>query len=95
MTDSEVAKSGTRSLRAVRRASKRETQKMAAIGDFDRLTNEEKIQHNATLSVLGAVAHFTKPAQVKILEQAVETARERLSVADTVDTIRLAIQGKK
>ena len=68
---------------------------MTAISDFDALSNEDKIQHNTTLSVLGAVAHFAKPMQVKILESAVATARQRLEVADSIETIRRALMPTK
>jgi len=91
MTDSEIAKSGSRSVRLVNAMAKREVAKMSAVANFDALTNEEKIQHHATLSVLGAVAHFSKPAQVKILEGAVAAAKSWLPTKETLDVIRRSL----
>ncbi len=97
MTDAQVATSGARSVRLVHGVARREAKKMAAISDFESLTNDEKIQHNTTLSVLGAVAHFSKPAQVKILEAAVSQAKNALPTRESIDVIRLALSsgGKK
>lgn len=91
MTDAEIAKSGARSVRLVHAAARRESMKMSAVADFEALSNEEKIQHNATLSVLGAVAHFSKPAQVKILEGAVTAAKAWLPTKETIDVMRLSL----
>lgn len=94
MTDSEVARSGTRAIRLVGRKARRESRKMVAIKDFDGLCNEDKIQHNATLSVLGAISHFSRPTQVKILEAAVAEAHKRLPPSDSVGTIFRALAKK-
>jgi hypothetical protein len=96
MSDAEVAKSGARSIRLVRKLANRETAKLHAVSNFDTLTNEEKVQHNAALSVLGVVAHFSRPTQVRVLEAAVASAKQALPTRETVDAIRLALgDGKK
>lgn len=91
MTDSEIARSGSRSVRLIRGVAKREAAKMAALADFESLPNDEKVQHNATLSVLGAVAHFSKPAQVRILEGAVAAAKSWLPTAETIEVMRMSL----
>ena len=94
MSDSEIARSGARSVRLVGRMARREAGRVRAVKDFDALSNEDKIEHNATLSVLGAVAHFSKPTQVKILEAAVAAAHKRLPPSGSVETIYRALGGK-
>jgi hypothetical protein len=91
MTDSEVARSGPRSMRLVGKMARREGRRVGAVNDFDSLKNEDKIQHNAALSVLGAVAHFTRPVQIKILEAAVAEAHSRLPAKGSVEVIHRAL----
>lgn len=88
MTDSEVARSGARGMRLVHSAARREAKKLTAVEKFDALPNEDKVAHNAAMSVLGAVAHFTAPKQVQLIEAATGQTQRRLPIADSLDTLR-------
>lgn len=95
MTDAEVARSGARGMRLVHSAARREARKMTAVASFDALANEDKVAHNAAISVLGAVAHFTAPKQVQLIEAATGQAQRRLPIADSLDALRRTLAREK
>lgn len=67
----------------VRRISRRSAEKMLC-ADFDKLTNEQKIEFNTHVSILGALAMVTRTDKVKQVKAAVAVANEKLPLASTL-----------
>ena len=69
--DQEAIDAGQDSLQRSRRQIKRGARKLTCVQDFDALPNHDKIRHNTTLSVLGALTLLTDGKQMKKVEAAV------------------------
>jgi len=65
-------------------AARRGAQKLSCV-DYDTLNNEDKITHNTSASILGAIALVAKPSNTKKLLKAVQEARETLPTAKTLE----------
>lgn len=71
----------------VRRISRRSAEQMLC-ADFDKLTNEQKIEFNTHVSVLGALAMVTRADRVKQVKAAVSVAHEKLALGPTLEAFR-------
>lgn len=83
LSDAEIVQSGARSVRRVRSAARRGSRLLTSVGDFDSLPASDKLRHNATLSVLGAIEAISSAGSVKKVEQRV-TAASPLPIAATL-----------
>jgi hypothetical protein len=83
LEDAEHVGIGSVATDKVRRISRRSAEKMLC-ADFSKLTNEEKVEYNTHLSVLGALAMVTKTDRIKQVKAAVEVAHEKLPLASTL-----------
>lgn len=89
--DGELAGVGEVARQKIRRTAKRAIKKMLLVQDFDSLSNEEKVRHNASLSMLGAVAHIASTGQAKTLERRVSSTMGALPLQRTLE----AFMGEK
>lgn len=87
LDDSSIAKSGPGRVRKVHRVAKNETRKMLC-ADQSKLTNSERITHNASLSMVGAIAEVSRPKQLAALEKRISESPSRLSLEATLDAFR-------
>jgi len=71
-------------LRGIRRKAKKSRQRIVAIQDYDGLSEELKVQHNTSVSMLGAIEMFAKESSLKKLKGVVDYKAEKLSLADTL-----------
>lgn len=80
---------GEKGLREARRKAGRSLRKMTALDEtqWNGLTNEQKIRHNATASMLGAVRHFAGDKTVVALESKVKAQRFVFEPADAVKAL--------
>lgn len=84
LTDGEITKTGTETLQRINRASRRGVHKLTCVKDFNQLTNEEKVRHNAALSVLGVFYEVSKARGVKQIEAAVSVIQKQLPLKDAL-----------
>ena len=84
LTDRELAGIGEATRQHITKSARTAMKKMTLVQDFKALTNEEKIRHNTSLAMLGAVAHIASPKQAKALEGKVSTTLGTLPVQKTL-----------
>jgi hypothetical protein len=75
LSDGEIVAVGDEILPRIRRMAKRATQKLLAVADFNSLTNDQKVRHNAVVSSLATVSFFSKEARVKEIEKQVGSSQ--------------------
>lgn len=75
LADPEIVQTADAFNTKIRRTARRGIKTITSIADFDALTSEMKVKHNTFASMFGAIAAMSKPASVKRLEQAVNTAQ--------------------
>ena len=77
---------GESQLQRVRKASQQGRRVLASVLEFDALPNAEKVRHNATASVLGAIHAFSKPSAVaRVAKRVNELTDGTLPVAKTIE----------
>jgi hypothetical protein len=74
----------TSGVKRVRSLISRQARRLKNISDFDGMSNEKKVEHNTTLSVLGAMILFSRNHSVAKVTAVVEEERAKLSVANTL-----------
>lgn len=84
LSDGEITHIGTETLQRINRASKRGVHKLTCVKDFNVLTNEEKVRHNAALSILGVFYEVSKSKGVKRIEAAVSVIQKQLPLKDAL-----------
>jgi hypothetical protein len=84
LTDAECAMSGPHAMAHIRRTARRGARRLTAVRDFGALTRDEKIAHNTSLSMLGAIQQAASTKTAGRIEKAVEKASQALPVAATL-----------
>jgi hypothetical protein len=79
-----VLKEGRSSIEKIHRESRRGAEKLVC-ADFESMTNEQKVKHNASAAALGALHAITKGTSIKKLEGATESAKQQLPLAATLE----------
>ena len=85
LADGEIVGAAAADVASIRRKARKAASKLTCVTDFDALTADERIRHNATVSLFGAVHSMTKRPQVKKLEAAVQSAGRSLPLAKTLE----------
>lgn len=86
LADVEIVSIGEQAIPRIRRAARRAARKLASVKSFDEMPREQKTRHNALLSVLGAVAHFTDTKRVaKVESKVASTEGATLPLAKTLE----------
>ena len=85
MTDSEIATSGEVDRKKIRSASKRGIKRISCVKDFGALSNEDKIAHNTSMSMLGAIHQGVSYQSMKRLENVIKDTSEALPLAKTLE----------
>lgn len=85
LTDEAIVRSSPVVIQKAHRAAHRGSKVLACVEHFDGLTNEDKVRHNAALSVLGVIAHFTKSQSVRRIASAVSEANDPLPFQKTIE----------
>jgi hypothetical protein len=91
LSDSEAILSTSSDLRSIMRKAKRATYRISTV-DYDDLSEEGKLAHNAKMTQLLFVTHAAKDDAARRIEGAVEKAKSRLPINETV---KLFLNGKK
>ncbi len=87
LSDSGIAATGPGRVRKVHRTAKRETRNLLA-ADQAKLTNAERIIHNAALSIVGTIAEVTRPRTVKAIEKRLTQSPAVLSLEATLEAFK-------
>lgn len=82
LDDVGIVEGSTMTTARIRRTARRGMERLAAVQNFDGMPNAAKIQHNATMSVLGAIRSLAGPMSIKKIEDKVAAAP--LPTADTL-----------
>lgn len=88
LNDIEIIQTSEREIVAIRRRARKAGRRVTKIENFDALPNEEKIRHNMSLSLFGAINSMTKPKQVRKLEEAVSSAAKELPIGRTLEVFK-------
>lgn len=84
MTDVEIVNTGSRSVVQIRDRAHRAAKTLACVQDFDAMPNDQKLAHNTSLSILGALSMALGPECIKRVEAATGKALQALAVRDTL-----------
>jgi hypothetical protein len=84
LTDTEIVAEAHGDITTVHRRSVRGLRKIAAVREFDKLSDSDRIKHNAFASVLGVLGHVTRTKQVALIEAAVSGSQQQLAVNRTL-----------
>lgn len=88
LSDAEIATTiGPAAITRMRRAATRATRSVLTARD-EKLTNEERVKRNTTLSFLGMIRHATKPAAVERIESEVRNASRELPIGRTLEALK-------
>lgn len=83
LTDAEIVAQSEDAVQRQRRASRRAAEKLTKV-DFGAITDDEKVRHNAHLSLFSSVAHISSRKQVEQIEAAVRKAGHDMPIAQTL-----------
>lgn len=86
--DKEKVAGGGLFIRKARRAAKRGVLVTTSVTNYDTMSREDQQQHNAQLSLLGAMRAISTPQKQKAIAAKVEQAQESLSLAGTLKAIK-------
>lgn len=86
LDDIGIVGTGTSVVRRIFNLSRSGIRKLAAVADFDKLPNDQKLHHNLTMGQLGMLAHATKSSTMKKLEA--RTEDKPLPTAKFLDAMR-------
>jgi len=78
---------GQSAVRKFRRASRKAAEKMMC-ADYDKLNNEEKLEFNTQISILGALSMVTKSNKVLQIREAVRKSQDRLPLNQTLEAFK-------
>ncbi len=84
LNDEETVRVGATSMTKIRREARRGMQKTAC-ANFDALSDEGKVQHNTSLSMLGALHLMTTSRKIKALKETIKNTGGKLSLGRTLE----------
>lgn len=84
LNDTEIVKLSNRDTDLIRRRSRKAADKLTKVQDFTSLPQQQRVEHNARLSIFAAIASMTKSSSVKKIEAAATAAGRELPFAETI-----------
>lgn len=87
LSDAEIVSTGQATVDRVRRSARRAFVRMTC-AEYDKLSDESKVQHNTYASVFAALVSVTKASAVKRIEKQVEKAQKELPLAATLEAFK-------
>jgi hypothetical protein len=88
LNDEEIAQSLTGPVERIHRTANAGLRRGACVENFSALPRELQAQHNANLSLLGVMSHFTKGRQITALTARVEKAQATLPLQKTLEAFK-------
>ncbi len=87
LTDSEIIKTqADKGMSRIRRTAKRTALRVSS-AQVANLNNNEKVQMNTQLSMMGAIAHMSRPSELKVLEEKVRARADQLPIGETLSAM--------
>ena len=83
--DGEIDESGKSTIAHIHRSSLKGAKRLACVKEYAAMDAEKKIAHNASLSVLGAIAIATQPKRLERVENKVKQAGDQLPLSKTLE----------
>lgn len=87
LEDEAIPAIGTQARGRIHRISKKAAKKMSC-ADFAKLSNEQKLEWNTNMSLMGALALVTKRSKVLELKAAVKATEDRLPLNKTLELFK-------
>jgi len=85
LTDAQKVQVAGDQLRRITRITKKIRATLAAVADFDKLPNDLMVQHNATMSLCGAIGQMSAASSMRKVEQVLQYGnRQVLPIAETL-----------
>lgn len=91
LNDQEIVAASAGDTDALRRKARRSAKRLTAIEDFTALPPEARIEHNARLSIFGAIVSMTKQAAIEGVRTQVSSAGHELPFAKTLEAFRTKV----
>lgn len=85
LNDGEIISDAESVAPRIRRISRRASRRLTAVQNFDKLPNEQKVKHNALLSVFGAITAMGRAKSIARVEQEVKRTSQSLSLSATLE----------
>ncbi len=74
LNDVEIVATSAQAMTRIRGAARRSASTLTKVSDFNAMPEDIKRQHNASLSMLGALAQMTRPKVIERFEQQVDSS---------------------
>jgi hypothetical protein len=88
LADVEIVATGDSAARKMRRLARRSVRKLSQVVDFAALPKPVQVRHNTLMSVMGAVAHFSKESAIKKVEAKVAETSQALPLGKTLEVFK-------
>lgn len=85
--DAEIVAHSEGSIERIRRISKRAQKRLTCV-DFDKLSNADRVAHNARMSMFGVLHYISAPGKLKQIEKQVEKTNSRLELTATLEAFK-------
>ena len=85
LDDGGIVATGAVNLKRIGRKARRGVTTLACIADFDALPDAAKVDHNTSMSLMGALGQMTKKRNVERLREGVANAQARLPLSKTLE----------
>lgn len=82
-SDSEIVENSSSAFKRINKISRREMSKLAC-ADYEKLSKDEQLKHNANASMIATLRFITQPSQVKKLESKAVTSSKQLDLSTTL-----------
>jgi len=87
LDDSQIANTGKTAISHISRSCYRAAKRLTC-ANFDALSNDDRITHNASLSMLGAIRQASNAAAVKRVESAAREQNDQLTVGRVLELFK-------
>jgi hypothetical protein len=81
----QIIRTGQKDIDGIRRRARRSARRIAkGVGDFDQLSQADKVAHNTTISVLGALSFMADRSARPVIEAEAAKAQAKIDVGDAL-----------
>ena len=88
LEDAEIIHTAAGTMRHIGKMARRKSRDLAAVKDYAALSDQEKVRHNASLSILAVIDHGVKGKAIQKVEIAVGKERDKLAIAKTLELFK-------
>ena len=88
LADPGIVKSGEAAIKGIKRKTRRAILNMTALRDFDKLTQEQKLRHQAQLSIMGTLELMTQETTIKKIGHQCQQTGSALPIGKTMELFK-------